>query len=579
MCHLYAAVGVFTQERMKNFRSLEAYHFFQSGWVQTVYHHKTTTGNFVFKAAVRPSWRVTEEPHHCWVAVNDSGSVLAGHCDCMAGLGESCSHVAAVLFKLEAAVRLGYTSNVSTDVLCQWNQRFVSNIEPSTISNIKFYKEEAKEKYRCGTFLAVQSVQQSDGGELDDNQQQFLASLDTLQHKPVILSTFAQHCAGFADSTKVSTVKLPTPLPDLYRPEYSTLSPSDFSSLLTTTADSFSVTPDQVDYVDSVTVGQSASPAWYKQRAGRITASVAHAVLRAADADQLPPSLLTQICSSEPKTINVPSVQWGRSHESLAIKLYTALLTGMALPAGVSFPGNIVINSPAPHANCSVHAAGFRICLTKPFLGASPDSYIMCDCHGKGVVEVKCPYTNRDTALSELLPRTDFVVDENYSIRSSHQYSTQMQLQMYVCDVHYCDLVIWQPQSLLIVRVLRDDKLIQTMLPKLCDAWRKHILPFLLRHGNVAAPTAVDVLPSSSASAPIAGNVPSSSAASSSATYAYCICKQDIGGRMIGCDNSNCVYKWFHLQCLQMKRVPRKSPWFCKYCVPGKVPQTRKKSS
>ena len=200
----------------------------------------------------------------------------------------------------------------------------------------------------------------------------------------------------------------------------------------------------------------------------------------------------------------------------------------------------------------------------------------MCDCHGKGVIEVKCPYTNRDTALSELLPRTEFVVDENYSIRSSHQYSTQMQLQMYVCDVHYCDLVIWQPQSLLIVRVLRDDKLIQTMLPKLCDVWRKHILPFLLTHGNVAAPTAVDILPSSSAAAPIGGNVPSSSAASSSATYAYCICKQDIGGRMIGCDNSNCVYKWFHLQCLQMKRVPHKSPWFCKYCVPGKVPQTRK---
>jgi len=58
------------------------------------------------------------------------------------------------------------------------------------------------------------------------------------------------------------------------------------------------------------------------------------------------------------------------------------------------------------------------LCLSKPH------KFVICDSHEKGVVEVKCPYTNRDTALSELLPRTDYVVDENYSIRSSHQYST-----------------------------------------------------------------------------------------------------------------------------------------------------------
>jgi len=114
--------GVFTQEKMKNFRSLEAYNFFRSGWVQTVFHCTTDTGNYIFKADVRPSWRVTETPHHPWVAVTGDGTIIAGHCDCMAGLGETCSHVAALLFTIEAAVRLGYTSSAPTDELCKWNQ-------------------------------------------------------------------------------------------------------------------------------------------------------------------------------------------------------------------------------------------------------------------------------------------------------------------------------------------------------------------------------------------------------------------------------------------------------------------------
>ena len=41
-------------------------------------------------------------------------------------LGEGCSHVAAVLFKVEAAVRNGYT--VATSSLCRWNQVFTKKV-------------------------------------------------------------------------------------------------------------------------------------------------------------------------------------------------------------------------------------------------------------------------------------------------------------------------------------------------------------------------------------------------------------------------------------------------------------------
>lgn len=68
---------------MQNFRSLEAYNFFILGWVQTVYHKSVVGNHIVFKADVRPSWQVTEEPHHPWVAVTVDCNVVAAHCVCV----------------------------------------------------------------------------------------------------------------------------------------------------------------------------------------------------------------------------------------------------------------------------------------------------------------------------------------------------------------------------------------------------------------------------------------------------------------------------------------------------------------
>ena len=81
----YWCTGAFSKEKMKNYRSLEAYNFFLSGWVHDVVHITTLTSNFIFRARVGRSQRVTEKPHTAWVAVDKDGVVLAAHCTCMAG--------------------------------------------------------------------------------------------------------------------------------------------------------------------------------------------------------------------------------------------------------------------------------------------------------------------------------------------------------------------------------------------------------------------------------------------------------------------------------------------------------------
>ena len=39
-----------------------------------------------------------------WVVAEESGKGIAVHCDCMAGLGESCTHVASLLFAIKSGV-------------------------------------------------------------------------------------------------------------------------------------------------------------------------------------------------------------------------------------------------------------------------------------------------------------------------------------------------------------------------------------------------------------------------------------------------------------------------------------------
>lgn len=77
--------GLYSTEMMENYKSLDAHAFFLSGWVQTIEHVTSSTGLLVFRADVKPSYRVTEEPHHPWVVLKPTGQVVAGHCDCTAG--------------------------------------------------------------------------------------------------------------------------------------------------------------------------------------------------------------------------------------------------------------------------------------------------------------------------------------------------------------------------------------------------------------------------------------------------------------------------------------------------------------
>eukprot|EP00795_Rhopilema_esculentum_P004027 gene4027-20197_t len=58
---------------------------------------------------------MSEWPVYGWVISSEEGKVISGHCTCMAGHGETCSHVASILFYDEAAVRVRETATVTQE--------------------------------------------------------------------------------------------------------------------------------------------------------------------------------------------------------------------------------------------------------------------------------------------------------------------------------------------------------------------------------------------------------------------------------------------------------------------------------
>lgn len=147
-------------------------------------------------------------------------------------LGESCSHVGALLFKLEASVRLGYTSVAPTSIACVWNKVCTKKVEADMVKDIKFYTDKAKRKNGVGKKLrAVPNAK-------EEHQQQFLEMLSAIEELPVGLSTFK----GYAD---------------FFRPK------PWFENLL-------GFSDDQVQAIEEETKDQAECSSWHQQRVAHL---------------------------------------------------------------------------------------------------------------------------------------------------------------------------------------------------------------------------------------------------------------------------------------------------------------------
>ena len=196
--------------------------------------------------------------------------------------------------------------------------------------------------------------------------------------------------------------------------------------------------------IEQKTVGQADNPLWFQHRKGRITASNFYRVKTKVDSlkdenktDASAEKLVASLTGSTVPSKDIPALKYGRKMESTAKAAY-------------------LNNYKQTHKDVLHRECGLFIDESKQFLGASPDLVIECSCCGKGVLEVKCPYS-----IAEEFPgpaNLNYLVNNNgkITLKKNHAYYAQVQGQLAITKREWCDFIVYTQKGYLIEKIYLD---------------------------------------------------------------------------------------------------------------------------
>ena len=420
--YLITTTSPYTMQELKAYKSLEGYKEFVDGWVSDVKVSAipSVADKFLVTAKIKHSQRLSVPPAKAWVGVEKCGTVVCAHCNCMAGLGEVCCHIAAILFALDANIQTRKSLSC-TSMPCSWLPPSFKSVPFAPISSIS--DPEKRMKASCSTpssrsststVMSLQTLTPTTN-ELDD----FFKKLSNTGKKPVILSLVPEYSDAYVPLYKKGT--LPRPLTDYCEERYLQLNYPELLVQCEIFFDSINVSPAQAKEVEEKTREQSGSKIWFQQRAGRITASKLKSSVY-SDITQPSQSLIREICYPESTQFKSRATAWGCEHEKIAWESY-------------------IRKAEAHHTALEVSMSGIVIDTLYPHMGASPDGIVNCVCCGKGVIEIKCPFSCRDKTIREATGEKHFfleLVDGEHHLKKEHAYYYQVQAQMKFCNSLYC---------------------------------------------------------------------------------------------------------------------------------------------
>ena len=365
----------------------------------------------------------------------------------------------------------------------------------------------------------------------------FYAGLQRECPTAVALSLHAKHSDSFVPKCVSGTA--PMPLDQLYDPNVS----CESDMMLHCATVDITVTEEQVQYLVQQTVDQSKSKLWFSMRAGRVTASTFYAACHTRT-EKPAMSVLRSICMPNAHRFSSAATDWGKTHESVARDQYEALHA-------------------VQDTDFVCQASGLFLSTAYPMFGVSPDGLVQCTCYGEGLVEIKCPYTLRESSHFGQLAWM-CLVDDIYCLSWSHRHYFQVQMQLFVTNKMHCDFVVWSPEGLFVERIYPDREWwvkwsgqgmlfhSKCIMPELC-------VQYFSKKTILGTSTSQNVIQHVAASESVA-----------SGNYCVTVCRGvDDGITMICCDDENCSVQWFHTRCMKLKRVP-KGKWFCPQCKPTK---------
>jgi putative phage-type endonuclease len=181
------------------------------------------------------------------------------------------------------------------------------------------------------------------------------------------------------------------------------------------------------------------SAEWFEQRRGRLTGSNIGAALGInpwKTPDDLIRQMVREYHGAESEFQGNIATQHGTNHEPLALIDYE-MTTGS-----------------------TVQECGFFVHPEHDWLGASPDGLIGDD----GLVEIKCPFGQRDKNPPEFNPLAD-----------QPHYFAQVQIEMACTGRSFCDFYQWSPNGDSLERVDYDPQWFTDNLPVLLAFYHQYI--------------------------------------------------------------------------------------------------------
>ena len=222
----------------------------------------------------------------------------------MAGLGETCTHIVAVLFYLEATARI-QGKQTCTQRKCNWIlPSFLKNVEYLPVKNIDFtstrkWKRNIDAVIDTGDTVQLSRLSSPSTHERqsttttpsDSHLEDFYEKLSPTGTKPAILSLISNiHLFTYQNDCFLHSTALTTPLhwSDYLDMEYHML-------LKVCESNEVNITDEMAVVIENETRNQSNSKLWFRYRAGRVRASRTKAVCH-TDATNPSQSLVKSIC-------------------------------------------------------------------------------------------------------------------------------------------------------------------------------------------------------------------------------------------------------------------------------------------
>lgn len=216
----------------------------------------------------------------------------------------------------------------------------------------------------------------------------------------------------------------------------------------------------EVEEIEMSTREQQKSNLGMRHRVGTITASIAYSVytrvktLRTKMGPHDVRSLLKKIMKQT--NVRTPSMCRGSEMEGTAKKCYKTKYAG--------------------HGNLVLRECGLYVMEGRPYIGASPDGLVECECCPKRVLEVKCPESMKKFLRENMEKSKENTPGQK--LKHTTTFFCQVQMQMGLAGLRHGDLFVYIGEDdNLCIKLEFDKSFFQDVVERASYFFEKYVLP------------------------------------------------------------------------------------------------------